>query len=291
MASNNKKQPALGRGLSALLANDGTSIGSVSQQYGGTMMIPLDQIEVNPFNPRVDFEPQALQELVSSIQTHGIIQPLTLRKINQSKYQIISGERRFRASQMAGLHEVPAYVRLANDQSMLEMALVENIQRENLNAIEIAVSYQRLIDECELTQAALGERIAKSRSDIANHLRLLKLPDDIQAGLRDGIISMGHARALLSLASEASQLEAYHQILEQHLSVRAVEQMGKKPNGSAKRTPKGKETEIRAIENQILEATGLKSNLSQTAQGKGKITVHFNNWVQLNMLLERLSKK
>jgi ParB family chromosome partitioning protein len=174
---------------------------------------------------------------------------------------------------------------------MLEMALVENIQRENLNAIEIAVSYQRLIDECELTQAALGERIAKSRSDIANHLRLLKLPDDIQAGLRDGIISMGHARALLSLASEASQLEAYHQILEQQLSVRAVEQMGKKPNVSAKRTPKGKETEIRAIEKQILEATGLKSNLSQTVQGKGKITVHFNNWVQLNMLLERLSKK
>ncbi|MFM7565121.1 MAG: ParB/RepB/Spo0J family partition protein [Flavobacteriales bacterium] len=291
MASNNKKQPALGRGLSALLASDNTSLGSVSPSYGGTMMIPLNQIEVNPFNPRVDFEPQALQALVDSIQTHGIIQPLTLRKINQSKYQIISGERRFRASKLAGLSEVPAYVRLANDQSMLEMALVENIQRENLNAIEIAVSYQRLIDECELTQAALGERIAKSRSDIANHLRLLKLPDDVQAGLRDGLISMGHARAILSIDSEEKQREAYHQIVTQQLSVRAVEQLGKKPTRTRKAQTTGSVAEIQAIEKQILEATGLKSTLAQNAEGKGKITVHFNNWVQLNMLLERLSKK
>jgi ParB family chromosome partitioning protein len=291
MASNNKKQPALGRGLSALLASDNTSLGSVSPSYGGTMMVPLNQIEVNPFNPRVDFEPQALQALVDSIQTHGIIQPLTLRKINQSKYQIISGERRFRASQLAGLSEVPAYVRLANDQSMLEMALVENIQRENLNAIEIAVSYQRLIDECELTQAALGERIAKSRSDIANHLRLLKLPDDVQAGLRDGLISMGHARAILSIDTEEKQREAYHQIVTQQLSVRAVEQLGKKPTRTRKAQTTGSVAEIQAIEKQILEATGLKSTLAQNAEGKGKITVHFNNWVQLNMLLERLSKK
>lgn len=291
MASNNKKQPALGRGLSALLASDNASLGSVSPSYGGTMMVPLNQIEVNPFNPRVDFEPQALQALVDSIQTHGMIQPLTLRKINQSKYQIISGERRFRASLLAGLSEVPAYVRLANDQSMLEMALVENIQRENLNAIEIAVSYQRLIDECELTQAALGERIAKSRSDIANHLRLLKLPDDVQAGLRDGLISMGHARAILSIDTEEKQREAYHQIVTQQLSVRAVEQLGKKPTRTRKAQTTGSVAEIQAIEKQIMEATGLKSTLAQNAEGKGKITVHFNNWVQLNMLLERLSKK
>lgn len=291
MALNNKKQPALGRGLGALLSADSGSIGSVSQQFGGTMMVPLDQIEVNPFNPRTDFEPQALQELVISIQTHGIIQPLTLRKINQSKYQIISGERRFRASQMAGLTEVPAYVRLANDQSMLEMALVENIQRENLNAIEIAVSYQRLIDECELTQAALGERIAKSRSDVANHLRLLKLPDDIQAGLRDGLITMGHARAILSIPTETKQLEAYQQIIEQHLSVRAVEQLGKQP--AKKRTTKSltNATTHSLLEKQIFEATGLKCNLTQSSDGKGKISVYFNNYVQLNMLFERLSKK
>lgn len=291
MALNNKKQPALGRGLGALLSADSASIGPVSQQFGGTMMVPLDQIEVNPFNPRTDFEPQALQELVISIQMHGIIQPLTLRKINQSKYQIISGERRFRASQMAGLKEVPAYVRLANDQSMLEMALVENIQRENLNAIEIAVSYQRLIDECELTQAALGERIAKSRSDVANHLRLLKLPDEIQAGLRDGLITMGHARAILSITTETKQLEAYQQIIEQQLSVRAVEQLGKQP--SKKRTTKSltNATTHSLLEKQIFEATGLKCNLTQSSDGKGKISVYFNNYVQLNMLFERLSKK
>jgi len=235
MASNHKKQPALGRGLSALLANDDkdlTASGNVG--FGGTSLIPIDQIEANPFNPRTNFEEDALKELTASIMEHGIIQPLTVRKTSKDKYQLISGERRFRASQMAGLTEVPAYIRIANDQSMLEMALVENIQRENLNAIEVGISYQRLIEECALTQEQLGKKVSKSRSDIANHLRLLKLPALIQASVRDGVISMGHARALLSIENEGDQLIAFNAIIAQNLSVREVENWKKNPSPAKK---------------------------------------------------------
>ncbi|NDB35919.1 MAG: ParB/RepB/Spo0J family partition protein, partial [Flavobacteriia bacterium] len=211
MTSSNRKNPALGRGLSALLSDTTSST-------GGTSMVNIENISPNPFNPRTDFDAIALNELAESIKELGIIQPLTLRKVNADKYQIISGERRFRASQLAGLKEVPAYIRVANDQSMLEMALVENIQRENLNAIEIGISYQRLIEECKMTQTELGQKIAKSRSDITNHLRLLKLPAVIQASVRDGKITMGHARALLSIEDEAQQLLAFQGVLEKGLS-------------------------------------------------------------------------
>lgn len=177
MSSNAKKQPALGRGLSALLQNSDTDItGASAVPAGAVALIAITSIEANPFNPRTNFERSALEELKTSIQTHGIIQPLTVRKMGHDRYQLISGERRFRAAQLAGLTEVPAYVRIANDQTMLEMALVENIQREDLNAIEVALSYERLLEECKLTQEQLSEKVAKSRSHIANHLRLLKLP-------------------------------------------------------------------------------------------------------------------
>ena len=209
MNSNNKKRSALGKGLSALLENaetDITSSTSNSGLVGSVSMLSIDSIEANPFNPRTHFEKAALEELSQSISIHGIIQPLTVRKLGRDKFQLISGERRFRASQLAGLKEVPAYIRVANDQTMLEMALVENIQREDLNAIEVALSYSRLIEECSLTQDQLSQKVAKSRSSITNHLRLLKLPADIQASVRDNVLSMGHARALVSAGDEALQM-------------------------------------------------------------------------------------
>ena len=219
MSSNAKKQPALGRGLSALLQNSETDItGASAVPAGAVALIAISLIEANPFNPRTHFERSALEELKTSIQTHGIIQPLTVRKMGRDRYQLISGERRFRAAQLAGLTEVPAYVRIANDQTMLEMALVENIQREDLNAIEVALSYERLLEECKLTQEQLSDKVAKSRSHIANHLRLLKLPDAIQAAVRDKQVTMGHARALLSLPTEKEQLAALARILAEQLS-------------------------------------------------------------------------
>src|SRR5690606_37593299 len=203
------KKPAMGKGLSALLESASTDITSRSNDkavLGNIAMIQIDQIEANPFNPRTNFEVEALKELAASIQEHGIIQPITVRKVDIDKYQLISGERRFRASQLAGLEEIPAYIRLANDQAMLEMALVENIQREDLNSIEVALSYQRLIEECDLTQEQLSQKLSKSRSSTTNFLRLLKLPAPIQSAIRDGLISMGHARALVSAGDEARQL-------------------------------------------------------------------------------------
>jgi ParB family chromosome partitioning protein len=289
MASNHKKQPALGRGLSALLANDDkdlTASGNVG--FGGTSLIPIDQIEANPFNPRTNFEEDALKELTASIMEHGIIQPLTVRKTSKDKYQLISGERRFRASQMAGLTEVPAYIRIANDQSMLEMALVENIQRENLNAIEVGISYQRLIEECALTQEQLGKKVSKSRSDIANHLRLLKLPALIQASVRDGVISMGHARALLSIENEGDQLIAFNAIIAQNLSVREVENWKKNPS-PAKKVSTGKTQH--PLESALHTLIGLPVKIQQNSKGKGKMVLSFNNEQELNLLVGKLKKK
>jgi len=283
MTSNNKKGLALGRGLGALLSTNEPGI-------GGTTMVEIACIEANPFNPRTHFESEALEELASSIKALGIIQPLTLRQISPNRYQLISGERRLRASQIAGLTAVPAYIRVANDQSMLEMALVENIQRENLNAIEIGLSYHRLIEECKYTQSELGQKISKSRSDIANHLRLLKLPAAIQAAVRDNELTMGHARALLSISNESEQLKAFEAIKINQLSVREVEQWGKPSNKPKSPAPKltPKSAVVRSIENQLKAKLGLKVQVNQDAQGKGKITLSFNSMEQLNMLLETL---
>jgi ParB family chromosome partitioning protein len=260
----------------------------------------ISSIEANPFNPRTHFELSALEELKTSILTHGIIQPITVRKMGRDRYQLISGERRFRAAQLAGLTEVPAYVRIANDQTMLEMALVENIQREDLNAIEVALSYERLIDECKLTQDQLSEKVAKSRSHIANHLRLLKLPAPIQAAVRDKQLSMGHARALLALSSEKEQLAALERILTEQLSVRAVEALSKPTQESGSQ---GKEASKSSIKEKISlttteklylsylsEQLQSKVSLDKESNGKGKLIIHFEEEQQLQRLIEMLKK-
>ena len=282
MSNNHKKQPALGRGLGALLTNVDTDITSLTgATLGSISLLPIHSIETNPFNPREYFQKEALDELAVSIGTHGIIQPLTVRKLGRDKYQLISGERRFRAAQLAGLIEVPAYIRVANDQAMLEMALVENIQREDLNAIEIGISYQRLIEECALTQEQLGEKIAKSRSNVTNHLRLLKLPAAIQAGVRDGLISMGHARALVSVSDEAEQMRRFNQIHEDGLSVRELEQLLKKPKTQAPINNLNVSTKLSSLQMVFIEELEkrLAANVSiqKNGKGQGKLIVPFKS--------------
>src|SRR6478609_11079971 len=224
------KKVALGRGLKSLLSDTPESdrleeAAPASASHGGMSEILVGEIEVNPFQPRQHFDQEALRELAESIKVHGIIQPITVRKLSRNQYQLISGERRFQASKLAGLKTIPAYIRLADDQQMLEMALIENIQRENLNPIEISLSYQRLISECNLKQEELGDRVGKNRSTVTNYLRLLKLPPDIQIGLRDNQVSMGHARALINVENPDSQLYIFKKIVEEDLSVRKVEEL------------------------------------------------------------------
>jgi ParB family chromosome partitioning protein len=294
MSSNAKKQPALGRGLGALLQNSNTDITSTGTATAGSVsLLPIESIEANPFNPRTNFEKEALDDLCRSIQVHGIIQPLTVRKLGRDKYQLISGERRFRASQLAGLTEVPAYIRIANDQTMLEMALVENIQREDLNAIEVAISYQRLIEECKLTQEQLSEKIAKSRSNIANYLRLLKLPVEIQAGVRDSLISMGHARALVTIPDEAEQIRRFNLIISENLSVRDIENLSKTgvktvTTTTSKSIPKSLNPSQEAIKNFIADRFSTKVSIEKAAKGNGKLVLHFNSESDLNRLIELL---
>ncbi|MDG1175806.1 MAG: ParB/RepB/Spo0J family partition protein, partial [Flavobacteriales bacterium] len=227
-----KKKSGLGRGLGALLENSDTDITSDSPDLsvanaGSVSAIKVEDIEANPFQPRTEFEKEALVDLANSIKEHGIIQPITVRKLGYGKYQLISGERRFRASQIVGLTQVPAYIRIANDQAMLEMAIVENIQRQDLNPMEIAISFQRLLDECELTQEELGEKVSKNRSTVTNFLRLLKLPDVIQLALSSKTISMGHARALLGVEDEKTLIKFYRKVLDGNLSVRKTEELVK----------------------------------------------------------------
>jgi len=300
MTSNPKKRSALGKGLGALLDNASTDITTTqtSGLTGGVALLPISSIEANPFNPRTNFEKEALKELSESIGVHGIIQPLTVRKLGRDKYQLISGERRFRASQMAGLTEVPAYVRVANDQTMLEMALVENIQREDLNAIEVALSYQRLIDECSLTQDQLSQKIAKSRSSITNLLRLLKLPAEIQLGVRDNLISMGHARALVSAGEEKRQLDLYRQIIDFQLSVRETEELirtgeSKRPTETTttvKATPEVISSGQEVFRLHLSDKISSKVEIKKTGQGSGKILINFSSEVDLNRIIELLNK-
>ena len=303
MSSNIKKRPPLGKGLSALLENSETDITSSKSSntgvVGSVSMLPIESIEANPFNPRTNFEKDALLELSHSIAVHGIIQPLTVRKLGRDKYQLISGERRFRASQMAGLKEVPAYIRVANDQTMLEMALVENIQREDLNAIEVALSYQRLIEECSLTQDQLSQKIAKSRSSITNHLRLLKLPADIQAAVRDNVISMGHARALVSAGDEALQLAIFSRIADEGLSVRETEALiregyvepRERQDPAQKNSGTVNVTEAQFVFKEHLgDRLSTKIEIKKSPGGSGKIIVNFNSEVDLNRIIELLNK-
>ncbi|MFD1552788.1 chromosome partitioning protein ParB [Putridiphycobacter roseus] len=294
------KKRALGKGLSALLESASTDItasnqgANRSQTVGAIASLGIDQIEANPFNPRTHFEEDALNDLCKSIQEHGIIQPLTVRKLGRDKYQLISGERRFRASQLAGLTEVPCYIRIANDSTMLEMALVENIQREDLNAIEVALSYQRLIDECNFTQENLGNKLGKSRSNITNYLRLLKLPVKVQIGVREGLISMGHARALVSAGDEKRQEELFTLILTDQLSVRELEDIIK-GKGEAKKATKTKaeETEIstviQASQQYLAEKINAKIAIKANANGKGKLVIDFKSIHDLEKILKELN--
>ncbi len=302
------KKSALGRGLSALLENSETDItqtkleneGSREHHSSGSVpFLKVEQIEANPFQPRTHFEEEALLELSESIRKHGIIQPVTVRKMGYDKYQLISGERRFRASQIAGLTEVPAYIRVANDQAMLEMALVENIQRENLDAIEVAISYKRLIDECNLTQEELSNKVSKQRSTITNFLRLLKLPIEIQLGVRERKISMAHARTLINVEDKETQIALFEAISEQDLSVRQVEEMVKSLNEKepdeaiATSIPKAKKLIELSGEHKKI-ASELKNKFSKSAEfkrlpnGKGKIVIPFNSDEDLNKLLSML---
>ncbi len=300
MTSNPKKRSALGKGLGALLDNASIDITTTTSSVtGGVALLPISSIEANPFNPRTNFEKEALEELSQSIRIHGIIQPLTVRKLGRDNYQLISGERRFRASQLAGLKEVPAYVRVANDQAMLEMALVENIQREDLNAVEVALSYQLLIDEIGLTQEQLAQKISKSRSSITNHLRLLKLPAEIQLGVRDNLISMGHARALVSAGEENRQLDLYRQVIDFQLSVRDLEELIRtglskeepvSTASSAKNYPIELTVQQDVFKHHLSDRIASKVDIKKTAAGNGKITINFSSETDLNRIIELLNK-
>lgn len=287
------KKSALGRGLGALLDNSGADVVSRPELQRETLTgsisdIAISEIEANPFQPRSRFDQEKLDELAASISQLGIIQPLTVRKVRPNRYQLISGERRFRASQLAGLERVPAYIRVANDQDMLEMALVENIQRDDLDAIEVAISYQRLIDECKLTQEALGERVGKNRSTVTNYLRLLKLPPLIQKAIMDRVLTMGHARAIINIDDEAQQLELFKQILKDGLSVRATEQASKTAKQGKTAPKKELPLEYQRIEQNIKQQLDAEVGLKVNAKGKGSISIAFDNEKELKRVLSIL---
>lgn len=296
--SNNNKKRALGKGLDALLnsTQNAVEIAEIKKDIAkGVSTVLLSEIEANPYQPRTEFEQDALNELAESIKVLGIIQPITLRHISDGKYQIISGERRFRASKLAGLKEVPAYIRTADDQAMLEMALVENIQRENLNSIEVALSYQRLMDECNLTQELLSERVAKKRSTVANYLRLLRLPATIQAAIKENKLSMGQARAIISIDDEKKQLEVFQRILEEGLSVRQIEdlvrdeQLTSATKTNAKSSNKSASQSFDAYSTQLSHLLSLPVKI-QGKDGKGKVQIVFKSEDELQKLIQLLEK-
>ena len=302
------KKKALGRGLSALLKDNETEEkldvdiavstpppATATTPASGINEIPVEEIEVNPFQPRTHFDQEALLELAESITVHGIIQPITVRKLSANQYQLISGERRFQASKLAGLKTIPAYIRSADDQQMLEMALIENIQRENLNAIEIALSYQRLITECSLKQEELGERVGKNRATVTNYLRLLKLPPDIQIAVRDNRLSMGHARAIINVETPDQQLCIFKKTLDEDLSVRKVEELVREM--STKKSENGSQTTATASNPASKEITQLQSKLSshfgtrvaiKSDGKKGEIKIPFLSIEDLNRILDIL---
>lgn len=293
------RKNALGRGLGALLEDSPAK--NKSEEIlpevvkTGIFEIPLTEIQVNPFQPRIHFDKDALEELAESIRVQGIIQPITVRKLAPNEYQLISGERRFQASKIAGLVQIPAYVRTANDQQMLEMALIENIQRENLNALEIAHSYQRLLAECNLKQEELGDRVGKNRTTVNNYLRLLKLPPTIQAAIRDQQLSMGHARALINVESVDKQLAIFKKAVEEELSVRKVEALVKALNSGESSKPEKSSSldpvrkyEMNKIQQRLASHFGTKVALKANEKNKGEIKIPFNSASDLNRILEIL---
>ena len=294
MAKATKKQ-ALGRGLSALLKDPDNDIKSADDKnadkvVGNIVELDIDSIDVNPFQPRTNFNEETLRELASSIRELGVIQPITVRKQAFNKYQLVSGERRFRASKLIGNTTIPAYIRIANDQESLEMALVENIQRQDLDPIEIALSYQRLIDEINLTQEQMSERVGKKRSTISNYLRLLKLDPIIQTGMRDGFISMGHGRAMINIENQVDQLEVYEKIISNKLSVRATEALVKALNNPKTGQPEASKPELpKPIKKGIAafsEYFGHKIDVKLAKNGSGKISIPFHSQEDFNRIIK-----
>ncbi|MBM3438253.1 MAG: ParB/RepB/Spo0J family partition protein [Bacteroidetes bacterium] len=291
MSSTMKKKAGLGRGLGALLENANTDITTSfsGANTGNVAMIPISSIEANPWQPRSEFEQTALNELAESIKVHGVIQPITVRKMGYDRYQLISGERRTRASLLGGLTEIPAFIRVANDQDMLEMALIENIQRSDLNAIEVALSYKRLLEECNLKQEELGERVGKDRTTVNNYLRLLKLPEPIQRGIQLGKVSMGHARAMINMDDAVAQMELYEQIIREELSVREVESLVKaKKNGETlgmSLNGTDWDPEIDRITAAFYEKLRAAVHLKTSGKGKGKIIISYKSKEDLERIL------
>jgi len=279
----------MGRGLSALLQ---TNTATSSQDAGakevvsGVFEVAVADIEANPKQPRVHFEPEHLQELAASISALGIVQPLTVRRLRPGKYQIISGERRFRAAQLAGLEVVPVYVRLANDQEMLEMALVENIQRRDLDAMEVALSYARLMEECDMTQQQVSDRVGKERSTVANYIGLLKLSPLVQAGLRDREISMGHARALVGVAEDSTRDQLYHQCVRGGWSVRQLESAVRGLSSPKAAAAAAAPHPAAAM---LAQKTGLTAKVVQKANGSGTITLTYKSDAELQVVLKKFS--
>lgn len=290
------KKSDINKGLRSLLSNiEKTNSPTekkklVKELSSNIAEIAVDKVEANPFQPRLEFDPTELENLSTSIRTHGLIQPITVRSLGGDRYQLISGERRWRASQKAGLKTIPAYVRVANDQEMLEMALVENIQRADLNAIEVAISYQRLIDECDLTHDALSSRLGKNRSTITNYIRLLKLPPQIQQAVKGKELSMGHARALAGIDDVSLQLDIFKTTLGQQLSVRSLEQLIR--SYDAKPTPAARKAalpaEVLKVRDRLSARFGTKVDIKRNAEGKGSFILKFNSDKEFNALLDLL---
>ncbi len=296
----NKKKKELGKGLRALLSNiENTSnttekVELVKELSSNYAQIRLDLIEVNPYQPRVEFDEEELMDLAKSIKVHGLIQPLTVRNMGDQKYQLISGERRMRASKMAGLTEVPAYIRLANDQEMLELALIENIQRADLNALEVAISYQRLMDECDLTHELLSDRIGKNRSTITNYVRLLKLPPEIQNAIKNGSLTMGHARSLAGISNIVLQMDTFHKCIDAGWSVRALEtylrSLSTKPSNKTSKPQTGDDIMLDNITKALSEKFGTKVQIKRDVKGKGQFILKFKNDQEFNTLFDLLKE-
>ena len=293
-----KNTRALGRGLDKILGSPETDITSrdISGDFvaGAVAEIDINLIETNPFQPRTEFDETALRELAQSIKEQGVIRPVTVRKLGYNKYQLISGERRLRASKMAGLSKIPAFIRVANDEQMLELALIENIHRENLNAIEVAISYQRLIDECSLTQEEVSEKVGKSRSAVANFLRLLKLPPEVQLAIRDGHISMGHARALININDKEEQLKLLQQIIMEEMTVRQTEEMADKAKGKAdkerKQTnfiPEHFKSKIKTLS----QTLNTKVKVKRDIKGHGSVVIDFKDEAEFDRIMELFNHK
>jgi ParB family chromosome partitioning protein len=300
MTSPNKKE-ALGKGIRSLLQNIDADLKTTTGGLKSTaveaatssLRIPIDQISVNPKQPRRDFDEQSLTELAASIRIHDIIQPITVSRISDGKFQLIAGERRFRAAKMAGLADLPAYIRQANDIELLELALLENLQRENLNAIEIALSYKRLMEELEHTQEQVAERMGKERSTVTNYIRLLKLPPDIQVAVRNGSLTMGHARALINVDEVDKQLYIFNEIRDRHLSVRQTEELVRKLyrpglNAVKNATKNALPGAFRKIEDNLASHFGTKAKLNHNKKGHGSITLEYYSIQELNALLEKM---